>query len=631
MLSLMRKHAGSWLIKVALGAIVVVFVFWGVGSYREQRKSRIAVVNGTAISLGEYRSVHDQLMEQYRRQFGGVLDEKFMETLGLRKKALDQLINRRLLLQEASRLKLRVTKEELAGAIRQVPAFQTNGQFDPKQYQRVLARNRMNPEMYEEGKKEELLLERLQGLVLGGVKVSDSEALENFKWLEERVSLDYVAFAPSSYEDVKVTQEEIKSYFSGHKNSYKTPPRVKIQYLRFGFKEFESQAEVSEEEITRHFEVNRKDYATPKKLRARHILFRVAPDAKKEETEDAHNKALKVLNQARSGADFAGLARKYSDDPGSKSKGGDLGFFTKDEMVKPFSDAAFAMKQGEISEPVKTPFGWHLIKVEAVQEAKKPALSEAADKIRTKLLKEAARNIAYDQAEEIYEACYGAEQMADVAAGRQLKVRETGFFSRTGPVDGIKEAGKVAKVSFELGDNVVSEPLELADGYYIVCVIDRKAAEIPKLEAVEEKVRHDLLRTRQEELAKKDAEAFLSAIKKGAEFQKEADSRKLKAKSTDFFKRFASIPELDFGQGDRNIAFSLSPSNPLPESVIKGRQGYYVIRLKDRQQADPAQFEARKSEIKSRVMFQKQQKLMEEWFARLRQDSEIMIEEGFLD
>jgi len=631
MLYLMRKHAGSWIIKIVLGVIVVVFVFWGVGSYRAQKGNRVAVVNGQTIALEDYRSAYEQLLEQYRRQFGNALDQKLLKTLGLKKQALDQLINRRLVLQEANRLNLHITKEELIRAIRTLAAFQENGHFDPRRYQRLLAANRMTPEIFEEKMKDDLLAEKLQGFILGSIKVSDAEALETFKWREEKVSLEYVVFKPSSYKDVKATTEEVESYFSENKMAYEIPPKVKAGYLRFSFKELESQVDVSEDEISQYFEINKKTYATSKKVRARHILFKVDPGAAQEELDEARNKAQLVLEEVKSGADFSKLAQKYSDDPGSKSKGGDLGFFTRDRMVKPFADAAFAMKAGEVSELVATRFGWHIIKVEEVQEAKEPALSEVKDKIRSKLVKEGARTLAYDQAEEMYDASYGAGRLSDVAKAHGTEMLETDFFVRGDLVNGIKQARKFAEVAFDLGDDEVSEPLELADGYYILEVIGKKEAAIPELGSVEEKVRKDLIGVRQDELAKKEAENFLQAIRNGNEFEAEAKRLKLDAKTTDLFKRFGSIPGIGSEREIMDVAFLLSPSKPIPEAVIKGRQGYYVIRLKDRQDADPKEFEDKKAEVKSGIISQKRQKLMEEWFAQLRRQSEITIEEGFFD
>jgi peptidyl-prolyl cis-trans isomerase D len=631
MLSLMRKHAQSWLIKVTLGAIIVVFIFWYGWSYRAQRRNWIAVVDGSPIVFEEYRNVYDQLLEAYRRQFGNRLDEKLIESLDLKRQALDELINRRLLVQEAIRLNLRVTDEELSRAIQQVPAFQRNGRFHPKIYERVLMSNRMTPEIYEESKKYELLTDKLQGFILGTIKVSEAEALETYKWAKEKTSLDYVVFKPDAYSNVEVTPEEIEAYFPEHQKAYEIPPMVDVQYLLLDFERFEAQAKVSEEEVRTFFDLNKQDYATPKKVRASHILFRAGLDANPEESEKVPEQVLDVLEQARSGKDFGGLARKYSDDPGSREKGGDLGFFTKDQMVKPFSDAAFAMKAGDISDPVRTAFGWHIIKVDAIQEAKEPVLAEVSGKIREKLSKDAARTLAFDRAEQIYGACYEAGNISDVAATNQLELHQTGLFSQEGPIEGIKEARKFAKTAFALAEGQVSEPVELSDGYYILQLKAKEPAKIPELESVKDMVRQDLIQDRKNELAKKDGEAFLNDLKGGASFQESASKRKLKAETTDFFGRSGAIPGLGFEPDILEAAFLLTPSKPLPDAVIKGKQGYYVIHFKARQEADPKEFEDEKSGIISALEQQKRQRAAGELLTWLRGKSKITIAEGFLD
>ncbi|MBW2602634.1 MAG: SurA N-terminal domain-containing protein, partial [Deltaproteobacteria bacterium] len=192
MLHLMRKHAGSWLIKVVLGVIVVVFVFWGVGSYRAREGNRVAIVNGEVIALDEYRGAYKRLMEQYREQFGDALDQKLLKSLNLREQVLEQLINRRLLLQEAGHLGLQVGNDELLKAIQGIGAFHENGRFSSRQYRRTIAANRMTPEVFEQSMKEDLLAEKMRGIVLGSIKVSDAEALETFKWREEMVSIEYM-------------------------------------------------------------------------------------------------------------------------------------------------------------------------------------------------------------------------------------------------------------------------------------------------------------------------------------------------------------------------------------------------------------------------------------------------------
>jgi peptidyl-prolyl cis-trans isomerase D len=631
MLSLMRKHAQSWLIKVTLGAIIVVFIFWYGYSYRAGRVNQIATVDGSPISIEEFRNVYDQTLELYRRQFGDRLDDKLIQSLNLKKQALDEIISHRLLLQEAARLEFRVPDQELLSVIQQQPAFQRNGRFDQRVYERILKSNRITPEIFERRQKQELLMEKVQGFYLGGLKVSEGEALDTYKWLNEKVNLDYVVFKPDEYGDMAVSEEEIRAYFSEHKNVYETPPMVKVQYLRFDFKTFEAAATVSKEDIRTYFDLNKQDYATPKKVKARHILFEVKPDAKPEVIEKVRKKALDVLAQARSGKDFGELAKKYSDDPGSRDKGGDLGFFTRERMVTPFADAAFSMKPGEISDLVKTPFGWHIIKVEKIQEAKEPTLADVSDEIKAKLARDAGKSMAFDRAEEIYEACYEAGSMSDVAKANQLTLHETGFFSQNGPVKGIKEAKKFAETAFALPEHGISEPLELSDGYYILQAVAKEPASIPALESVKEMVKKDLIQAKKKDRAREDAEAFLNALKGGASFQEAAKSRKLTTKTTGFFGRSGAIPEIGFERDILETAFSLSSSKPLPDSVLRGKQGYYAIHLKGRQEADVKKFEDQKADITSNLLREKRRKTLTQLLEWLRGNSQITIEKGFLD
>lgn len=631
MLHLMRKHAGSWMIKVVLGVIVVVFVFWGVGSYRSEKGNRVAVVNGDVIALEEYRSAYEQLLEQYRRQFGDALDEKLLKTLGLKRQTLEQLINRRLLFQEADRLNLQVTDKEVVETIQGMEAFRENDQFVPARYQRLLAMNRITPEIFEENLRRDLLVEKTQQYILGSVKVSDAEAFEYFQWQEEQVSIDYVVFNPSSSGDIQMTSEELESYFSVHEKNYQIPPKVKAGYVRLDFERFESQVAVSEEDIGEYFERNRETFGTPKKVQARHILFKIEPGANQETLDNVRAKAQEVLEQARAGADFANLAEHHSEDPGSKSKGGDLGFFTRDRMVKPFSDAAFSMKPGGISDLVASRFGWHIIKVEQVQEAMEPVLSEVHAQIQEILVGEAAKNLAYDEAESLYSATYGGASLEGVAEAKGWQVLETDYFSRRDSIEGIDQADKFAEIVFGLGDDEVSEPFELSDGYYLVEIVGRKDAEIPELQSVKEQVRKDLLTVKQDALAGERAEQLLEALKEGKDFEIEAKERNLEVESSDFFKRSGSIPGIGFEQEILTVAFSLGPSNPLPDKVIKGRQGHFVICFKDRKTADRRDFEAQRADIIDQIISQKQQRYVNQWLAMLRQEGEIVIEEGFLD
>jgi len=242
-----------------------------------------------------------------------------------------------------------------------------------------------------------------------------------------------------------------------------------------------------------------------------------------------------------------------------------------------------------------------------------------------------ARTLAFDQAEQIYDACYEAGSISDVAKINQLKVHETKPFRRDGPIKGIKEKEKFAETAFALDGNEVSEPIELSDGYYILQLVAKEPARIPDLKKVEKRVRQDVIKDRKDELAKKDAEEFFNNVKGGAEFKEAAASRKLKAKSTDFFGRYGAIPQIGSEPDIQEAAFILSPSKPFPDAVIKGKQGYYVIRFKARQEADEKGFEDEKSEITSSLLIQKRQTAIGEFLAHLREKGEITVEEEFLD
>lgn len=631
MLSLMRKHAGSWLIKVILGVIVVVFVFWGVGSYRARKESQIAMVNGEAIAVEAYRNAYRQLEEQYRQQFGDAMNQDLLKSLNLKEQALDQLINRRLVLQEAERLGLRVSEDELVQAIQRIPAFGENGRFDSRRYQRMLALNRMTAEMFEAGMREELLVEKMQNIILGSVKVSEAEALERFSWQERQVNVRYAAFKPSDYQDVDISPEAVEAHFSTHQKAYEIPRKVKAAYVRFQPDDYVAEIDITQEEVETHFELNQEEYGTPKKVQARHILFRVEPGATEEVRETARNQAWVVMEQAKSGKDFAELAKQYSDDPGSKNSGGDLGFFTRDRMVKPFSDAAFAMTPGEISEPILTQFGWHVIKVEAVQEAKTPTLSEVKEEIEKKLAAAAAKRMAADRAEAFYDAAYGATRITDVSVEGDVTVHETPFFAESEPVEGIQQGREFARVAFSLEEDQVSEPVALGEGYVILQVVDRQAARIPELAAVAERVREDLARVKAEELARKDAEGFLQAVKGGTEFGAVADALGQTVKETGLFKRSEAVPEIGRERAFVDAAFSLNESKAISDDVIKGRDAYYIVGLVESRAADPKDFEAQKVQIQSRLNMEKRQKRLEDWFTHLRAQGEVAIQKGFLD
>ncbi len=630
MLRLMREQASSWLIKVLLGAIVVVFIFWGVGSFRSQRGGRIALVNGDQITLDEYREAYNNLLEQYRQRFGNNLNEEMLKTLQLKRQALNQLIDNKLLVQEARRLHFRVSDKMLAEAIMNIGAFQSAGVFDRRLYENLLNRLRMTPEEFENAQREAMLIEKLRTLITGSIKVSDQEAREWFNWSNALVNIDFVLFDPDSYSAVDPTSEEIKAYFENHKANYKTDTMVKARYLHFSPDAYRSEVTISNTEIQDYYYEHPEEFKTPKTVEARHILLKVDPDEASENVEKKRKRALDILEMARAGKDFAELAKTYSEGP-TRNKGGYLGAFRKEAMVKPFADKAFSMKAGEVSDPVRTRFGWHLIKVEKVNEAAIRSLEESEQDIRKRLTDEKAKIRAYDEAEAVSEVSFEGDDLLRAAEERNLRLRTTEFFTRKGPEKGIFSPAKFASAAFDLLVMEVGDILNIEDQYYILQVIEKIPEKIPEFESVEQAVRLDVIKEKKDATAREDANAFLAALKSDASMSAENKMLELTPTTTGFFKRNDSIPKIGFEREISDIAFGLTRDKKLPEKVIKGKKGYYVIQFRERKVSKSEEFNKEKEAIKQRLIQQKQSRTFDALLTQIKSRSEISIKDEYVN
>jgi peptidyl-prolyl cis-trans isomerase D len=626
----MRKQAGSWVIKILLGAIVIVFVFWGVGSFRAERGGRVALVNGDQITLDEYRETYNNLTEQLRRRFGNNLDEDTLKQLQVKRQALNQLIDNKLLFQESKRLKFRVSEKELADAILNITAFQRAGMFDSRLYRNVLDRLRMTPETFEAAQKNEMMIDKLRTLITSSAKISDQEALEWYNWANASVNIDFVFFDPNRYKDIHPSDEEIKTFFENHKENYKTDARVKVRYLNFNPDAFRSKVALSDEEVREYYDENLETFKISKTVEARHILLKVNQDADPETVKKTKDRALNILKLAKQGKDFAKLAKQYSEGP-TRDNGGYLGKFEKEAMVKPFADMAFSLKAGEISEPVRTRFGWHLIKVEKVNEASITSFDDAKKNMRKKLIDDLAKSLAYDEAEVVSDDAFEGEDLTNAAKERNMKILTTDFFSSKGPIKGINNPSKFASVAFNLTDMEISNVQEFENGYYILQLVDKIQPQIPVFDKVKEKVKLELIKEKQDEKAKADSETLLAELKSGKTMKTESKQFNLTPKTTGFFKRNVSIPEIGFERDIAEVAFQLTDTKQLPENVLRSSKGYYVIQFKDRKISEPENFSKEKEEIKNSLLAQKKSSIFGALLAQIKSRSEITIKEGFLD
>ena len=629
MLSLMRKHAGSWMIKVLLGGVAVTFISWGGYRFSSERSGRVATVNGESITIEEYRLAYNRLLDQVRQSFGNNLNEELLKNMQLPKQAIDQLVNKLLMRQAATELELRVSNEDLSRSIRSISAFQTAGVFDPRRYKNVLDRNNLSPEGFEVNQRDVLLIEKLNTLITGSVKVSEQEANDWYKWNNATVDIEFVLFDPNRYSDIAVTAEEVQKYFEGNKESYKTEPQLKVQYVKFDPRSYVSQVKVTDDEIREYYDEHPDEFKMDKTVEARHILINVSQDAGQDEVDKARAQIESILQKAKEGQDFAELAKQYSQGP-SKDQGGSLGTFTRETMVKPFADKAFSMKAGEISDPVRTQFGWHIIKVEKVNEATTTSYDDAKDGIRKNFADERSKLLAYDAAELIFDSAFESGDLETIASEHKLTLVTTDFFTRQGPKTGVQNKAKFAQIAFDLPEDEVSEIQDFGDGYYLLKFVEKLTPRIPELKEVEKMVEADLVEEKKGEKAKVDAEALLSALKEGEDLESAGKKFGLKPQTSGFFKRHESIPNVGFEREMSRVAFELSGQKKLPPEVIKGRKGYYVISFKQRKAPSIADFDKEKTDIINRLLQQKRSQTFNAWLEQVRGRSEIVYLEDFM-
>ena len=632
MLNLMRKHASSWMIKVLLFAIVVVFSFWGVGSFRNRQATSVAKVNGEVISYETYRKSYDNLVEQYRRVYGANLTDNMMAILRPKETALDNLIYRILTLQEAHRLGLQVTDQELDKAIMDYPAFQIDGVFNQDRAKQILSLSNFSSGEFRQSYKEDLLINKMRAMVLDGVSVSDKEARQWYDWQNAETNIAYVLFPPEQYKDINPTPEEIKAFFEANKENYKTDPEVKVSYLFFNPKDFKDKVRITDGEIKEYYDTHPGEFRKEKTVEARHILFKLAENADEKTVAAKKELADKVYAMAKAGQDFAKLAETYSEGP-TRDKGGYLGTFNRESMVKAFADKAFSMKAGEVSEPVRTRFGWHIIKVEKVNDAATQPLEAVRDTIRSKLLAEKERVLALEKAENVYDNIFDGEALTKVAEAQKLTVVTTDFFTlKNPPRKGIGNPRKFAETAFELEPMAISEVLDLGNGYCLLQVVDRKEAAIPDFKAVADKVKADVILKMQKEHATADAQKLLTRAKdEGLTLSEAAAKTGFKEMETGFFKRTGSIPKIGYEPQITQAAFKCTKEHPLADQVLQGRQGAYVIRLIERKAPDKAGFEKDKTEIEARLIGQKKQAAMQQWLTDLKQHGQIDINRKLIE
>jgi peptidyl-prolyl cis-trans isomerase D len=381
---------------------------------------------------------------------------------------------------------------------------------------------------------------------------------------------------------------------------------------------------VTDQQIRDAYDERLRIFKEEKQVKVRHILFKLEQDAPEEKDKEVRVKAAPVLERARQGEDFAELAKKHSDDP-SKDQGGDLGYFAQGDMVKPVEDVAFKMKKGEISDLVRSPFGYHILKVEDVKEARTKPLEEVKDQIAKTLTDTAMKDLAHEKALSFLDQMPYQTELSQFAAEHQAKAGESGYFSLDEPIPDVGDNEKLKQSLFSLQKGETSEVFEVEGKFYIFQVSDRKPSVLPTLDQVREKVKEDLTANLAAQEAKAAAEKFLARLKAGEDWNALAKENRLDPKTTDFFSRQNPSSEIGYDQKLLEAAFGLGEKNRYPEGVFDGEKGVFVIRYEDRQGIDNEKYQAEKESYRTSLVQARLRLLSGQWLQGLQKKAEIEI------
>jgi len=624
-ITLMRRHTKGILVKVLVGLIAVVFVFWGVYAIREKPGSKIAYVNGDLITGLEYDAKYHEILDALQKQYKEYWNDSLIKAFQIKQRALNSLIEKRLISQESNRIGLGVTDDEVANAIFTYPAFQVNGKFDERRYRSLLNYNRMEPADFESSIKLELLGKKIQNFIKCFFPTTDREIMNYYSYQKEKVNIGFVSFNPRDFKGkTEVKQDEKEAYFKAHKEKYRIPEKIKIAYLVLDPSDFLDKVSITEKEISDYYELNQERFKNPKKIKARHILLKVSPDASESENKETKERALSLLKRLKNGEDFAALAKKYSQGP-TASRGGDLGYFTRGKMVKPFEKLAFSLKKGEIGGPVKTRFGWHIIRVDDIKEATVKTFSEVRNQIVTIIKNDISKEMAHERALTLMDQMPYDIDLATYAAQHGLTAKETDYFPKKGAIPGLGGDERLIKSIFSLKKGETSEIIEHKNKFYIIQVVDTKSSHIPKISEVSDQLDKDFINHLSLIAAKREAEGYLEKLKGGADWSELAKIKGLETDETGFFTRGDNIPKIGYSSLLSEVSFALSSQNRYPDEVFVVNNKVYIIRWLAREELNQESFDKEKDSFKQMYLLMKDRRIFNAWIQSIKEKAEIKI------
>src|SRR5437879_2287873 len=585
--------------RILLGGFVLVLVGSMLLYLVPQSPVSGEISNDTLAKIvDESVSVQDvrQQLDQYEQHNPNM---KPLEALYARK-ILKDLVFEKEVEYEAKRLGIAVSDQERADRIRQyVPTAFTGGTFVgmDRYSTEVQARFQLTVPVFEELIRQGLLEEKFRRLVTDGISVGPDELKDEFRYKNEKVKLDYALIKPEDLEaKISPDEAEIRAAYEKNKSKYQVPERRVVRYALVDVNQIRHNVQVSDDMLKQGYMANVQQYQVPNRVHVEHILLMTVGKTTDAEVEEVKKKAEDVLEQVKKGGKFEDLAKKYSEDPGSKDKGGDLSWITQGQTVPEFEKTAFSLNPGQVSDLVKTQYGFHIIKVLEKETAHTKPFEEVKDSLRAPLLLSQADKLASDTADKLSAAIRQSNKISldDLAKQYHLTVNETRPISATDPLLELANSQEAKDAIFRLRPEELSMPIRTDRGYVVLSVKSILPAHQGSLDEVRNRVITDLKRENSIESAKNKAEELTKRVKAGEKFDTAARALGLEPKTSDALARDGSIPGAASGK-QLGAAFNLKAGDVA--APLSLGQNWFVYRVAEKSEANRADFDKQKKQL----------------------------------
>lgn len=553
MLLAIRERATGIIAWIIVILLIIPFALWGIQEYLGGgAEVNVAEVDGSEISWYAFSDAYEAAVQRAGERPTGAAASR------LKRAVLERVIEEQLVLQTARQVGLRIGDRQVLAHIASLPAFQTEGRFDRQLYEQLLRQNRLDKVTFEEQQRQQLVKQQFRGAISDTAFITDHELDEMIRLRDREVDLAYAVIPAQRFrEGIEVTDEQIRAYYDQHPEAFRTPEQVKLAYLKLDVRDIESTIEVSEERLRARYEQQKDSLYRPEQRSAAHILIAVEEDADEAAVAAAREKAQALYGRIQEGASFAELAKEHSDDPGSAANGGKLGVVRSGTLDERFEQALFALeREGAVSEPVRSAFGFHLIKLTQIKPGEQKSFDEAREELRRQIRREEAEDLFYERSELLYDLTYQNPLSLEPAAEAVgLQIRQTDWVGRGGAGEGIASDPKVMEAAFSedvlaggsLNDALNSQLIELApedrtriSPVAVIRVREYRASQLRPMEQVREEIAGRIRGQRAREQARALAEELLTALRGGdQDLEALAEARGLELKTPGYVGRGA--------------------------------------------------------------------------------------------